>query len=210
MAGFKAHLSTGIATGLPLAMVGLYNLSLTIVQTVSVFGLCTVGSILPDMDSDTSRPFSWLLRSMAAILTVTWIWLSFTGDFIEFKSISVFLFSAAMLFWFLRMTLKRLTVHRGIFHSVPAAVLFAQAVYLGFLSSGEAMALCSAISAFIGVFSHLILDELSAVGSGRFFPRLKGSFGSAMKFRSGSCSTTILVYALVVLLTITILFTSDF
>jgi hypothetical protein len=82
--------------------------------------------------------------------------------------------------------LKRYTVHRGMFHSLPAAIIFGQVAFL--LSPGDRLdvRIFKAGAVVLGYVSHLLLDELYSLEwyRGRF--RLKGSFGSAVKLLGGS------------------------
>jgi membrane-bound metal-dependent hydrolase YbcI (DUF457 family) len=76
--------------------------------------------------------------------------------------------------------LKMYTVHRGMFHSIPAAIIFGELAFL--LASGDLyMRFYKAGAVLIGYLSHLILDEIYSVEWGRRGPRLKRSFGTALK-----------------------------
>ena len=78
--------------------------------------------------------------------------------------------------------LKRLTVHRGMFHSLPTALIFGELAFL--LSSGtdERLRLFKAGGVVLGFLSHLILDEIWSVEFFSTHPGLKKSFGTAFKF----------------------------
>jgi membrane-bound metal-dependent hydrolase YbcI (DUF457 family) len=77
---------------------------------------------------------------------------------------------------------KRFTVHRGVFHSLLAAVFFC---FLCATVLYDAFALSSVLSWLSGVFIlfgytvHLLLDELYSVDM--MGVRLKKSFGTALK-----------------------------
>src|SRR5690606_24591955 len=93
--------------------------------------------------------------------------------------------SALAVYFFIRFgvskLIKRFTVHRGMFHSIPAGLVFA----------GLAFLLCGCLdlhlryyksgAVFLGFMSHLLLDEIYSVEwqGGRW--RLKSSAGTAIK-----------------------------
>ena len=73
---------------------------------------------------------------------------------------------------------KRATVHRGIFHSIPAILIYALALHLATFRYPAEERLLVLAAAFAGALSHLILDEIYAVDLGG--ARLKKSFGTAL------------------------------
>ena len=80
---------------------------------------------------------------------------------------------------------KRLTVHRGIFHSIPTTVIYASLVYLIFYQDQHfplRARLLISLSAFAGILSHLILDEIYSIDLTGKKPRIKRSFGTAFSF----------------------------
>jgi hypothetical protein len=98
--------------------------------------------------------------------------------------------------WLVFAVFTRLTTHRGVFHSVPAACFF------GLLTSiiaeravGQAPLLAWFAGGFVtfGYLVHLLLDELYSVNL--FGLRVKRSFGSAFKFwSSGSHLASVFLY----------------
>jgi membrane-bound metal-dependent hydrolase YbcI (DUF457 family) len=103
---------------------------------------------------------------------------------------------------------KRLTVHRGMFHSIPAAVLCGELVYLSAAGTQEERLLKGA-ALTAGYLSHLILDEVCSIDStGRVFKpfRLKKSFGTALKWSDPKRKFgTFMLYAAVCPLTYTLM-----
>src|SRR5262249_2595130 len=91
---------------------------------------------------------------------------------------------------------KHLTVHRGMFHSVPAMFVAGLAVFL--LHHGGALVerLYLAGGTMLGFLSHLILDEIWAIDFMGLKVRFNKYAGSALKFWSGSAVATIATYTL--------------
>jgi membrane-bound metal-dependent hydrolase YbcI (DUF457 family) len=96
--------------------------------------------------------------------------------------------------WFL----KNYTVHRGMFHSIPAVAIVA---IIGYLVTGCAQMTtryfhAGALAA--GYLSHLVLDEIYSVDLKNV--RIKSSFGTALKFWGRSLWGNVSVYAKLALL----------
>ena len=96
--------------------------------------------------------------------------------------------------------LTRFTVHRGMFHSLPACLIAGE---LAFLISGHEnpwQRYFNGGAVMLGFMSHLVLDEIWSLDfrGGRL--RFKSSFGTAMKFWGDSMGPNCITYAGVVLL----------
>ncbi|TNE44688.1 MAG: hypothetical protein EP343_28930 [Deltaproteobacteria bacterium] len=78
---------------------------------------------------------------------------------------------------------KTFTVHRGMLHSVPFAVVFAEVVFLFLQPFSFHERALLALAGLTGALSHLILDEIYSVDfDNRKLVRIKRSFGTAFKF----------------------------
>ena len=78
--------------------------------------------------------------------------------------------------------LGRVTVHRGMFHSIPALLIASELTFLCYYSIDLRVRLLMAIGVGTGFLSHLILDEIYSVQWNGVRIRLKKSAGSALKF----------------------------
>ena len=92
---------------------------------------------------------------------------------------------------------KRVTAHRGAFHSIPMAMIFGLVVVsalIPYKMKSTAIAALS-MSVVVGYLCHLLLDELnSAVNlDGKPF-RPKKSLGTAMKLTASTSLTTAFMY----------------
>jgi membrane-bound metal-dependent hydrolase YbcI (DUF457 family) len=181
MAGFKTHITTSSLLGVGYTGAGLY-LGLPIESSLIAGGLCGIGGMLPDIDSDSGIPFRESMGFAAAIVPILML-----DRFRELglNHQQMVLLCGAM-YLFVRFGIARLlaryTVHRGMFHSLPAALTFTG---VAFLLTGDSTNLqlryFTASGVFLGVMSHLLLDEMYAVEwqGGRW--RFKKSFGTALK-----------------------------
>ena len=125
MANFQTHITTSTVLGVGYAGVGMMC-NAPIDACLVAGGLCGIGGMLPDMDSDSGIPVRELMTFVAAsvpLLMIDWF------QMLELPHNSVVLVGGA-LYFFVRFVLfglfKKYTVHRGMFHSIPAAILFAE------------------------------------------------------------------------------------
>jgi len=101
--------------------------------------------------------------------------------------------------------LAKYTVHRGMFHSIPAAIIAGQVAFL--LASGEDVHLriYKAGAVFLGYMSHLVLDEVYSIEWYRGRLRLKKSFGTALKLISRNWWPNISTFAKLAILSYIVL-----
>jgi membrane-bound metal-dependent hydrolase YbcI (DUF457 family) len=201
MADFKTHISVGaLASGLAsTAMLVAHTADSR--EVIFYMTMGTLGSILPDVDSDSSRPVQ-ICFTLAATIFAFFMVFRHGADL----SVSeVFLMGVAA-FLIMRYAVfnifTQFTVHRGIMHSIPAAAFFGLlSVNIGYrffhLTSLDAWT-AGAFIAF-GFLVHLLLDEIFSVNL--FGVSLKKSFGTAMKLRDpNNLTRTLLMYLAVILL----------
>ena len=100
--------------------------------------------------------------------------------------------------------LRKYTVHRGMFHSIPAAVIAAEVAFL--LASGDMnLRIFKAGGVFVGYMSHLVLDEFYSVKVSVRGVRIKNSLGTAVKVFGHKWLPNISTYAKLVLLTMLVI-----
>lgn len=185
MASFGVHLAAGIsASGLAAASVLAAGFA-SPAQMLAYLGLGTLGSLLPDLDADNSSP----VRIGFTLISITLAFLAMFPLVDTFPSVAelVLLWLAIYLLfrWLVFALFTRLTRHRGVFHSLPAAALF------GMLTAilGERLLGHDPLEAWIGggfvafgYLLHLLLDELYSVNL--FGVHTRRSLGSACKLWS--------------------------
>jgi len=195
MASFEQHVNGAvIATGV--MIVPLHSAS-TIDKTESLIllGLGLVGGVLPDLDSDNSKPIQIVFKIFSIFFPLIII-LSLSEDLSLAYLIAYWLISILVL----RLTLFQLfisfTTHRGIFHSIPMGVVFGQITTLVFYKTFGFDLVFSTIAGtflFFGFIVHLLLDEfvsLNALGM-----KIKKSFGTAFKlYDKNNPLGTVLLY----------------
>lgn len=181
MANFTTHIAAGTVAAGALATLTLAAdvVSPDNIMAVTLAGV--LGSVLPDIDLKDSRPS----RAMFAGLAV------FFSFAVLFTYATRYSIAELWLLWlgtlvFVRYGLQRafhhLAVHRGIWHSILAAVfssvLTAVAFYYIFQRQ-DGVAWLAAGFMFVGYLVHLTLDEIYSVDV--MDTRIKSSFGTALK-----------------------------
>lgn len=198
MADFKTHMIgaaavSGItATALMLANVLPQN------QIVSCFVLGTIGGLLPDIDSESSVPFR-VTFNILGVLAGFFAVLSLGKSYSLAELAVVWAAAFVTIRYGICALFARYTVHRGLIHSIPAALAFGLGTVLiahYLLRTSPVHAWMAGAFITLGFLVHLLLDELYSVNL--MGVSLKRSFGSA--FNLGSFSQpvgTLLLYALV-------------
>ncbi|MCE5301593.1 MAG: metal-dependent hydrolase [Planctomycetaceae bacterium] len=200
MAGFKTHLTFSGVLGVGYGGAAFWFYGVPWPTCVLAGGLCGLSGMLPDLDSDSSEP---VRESMAFAAAVAPMMLLHRLQQLGFSHEAMVLLGAAM-YVLVRFgagsLLKRFTVHRGMFHSLPTAIVFGELTFL--LASGDDLRIrgFKAGAVVIGYVSHLLLDELYSVEWRRGHLRLKHSFGTALKLFSSSRSASLLAYGHLLLL----------
>jgi hypothetical protein len=147
-------------------------------------GLCGLSGMLPDLDSDTGIPLRESMAFAAAIVPALLLdrLRSFNLDHDQI------ILCVAGMYFAVRFGVTKLiagrTSHRGMFHSIPAALIFAGMAFW-ICKNPEvtiAMRYFKAGGVFLGVMSHLVLDEIYSFEVKKGRVRVKRSFGTALKF----------------------------
>ncbi|MBF0153273.1 MAG: metal-dependent hydrolase [Magnetococcales bacterium] len=198
MANFRVHFHAAAVTGGVAATSLLVAGALGWGETLACFAATLIGGLLPDLDADNSTPlgiafgalalcFSFLLMfSQADRFSVVELLVMWMAGYVFVKQGVLRLFARA-------------TVHRGIFHSVPALFFFVYFTVLlvwGLYGASRSTAWLVGTFIGLGVFVHLLLDELYALSL--FHPlSMTHSLGSALKLYARDWLATGLMYAAV-------------
>jgi hypothetical protein len=205
MAGFRMHVSTSAVLGCGYAGAAhaLYGVP---VDTCVVAGaMCGFAGMLPDLDSDYGVPLRETMAFTAAVIPMMLVGrlhtLNLSYDSMALVAVSVYLFMR----FGLTNIIRKYTVHRGMFHSIPAGLIFAGLAFLVCGASPFEIRCYKAGGVLVGFLSHLILDEIYAIEwkGGRW--RFKKSFGTAIKFWGDDAWSNFTTYAKLVIVSMFIL-----
>jgi len=206
MAQFRTHMSFGfilaVSGSIFLVLASLVSNNLLVIP---FSGAVLLGSMMPDLDSDKGLPFQltfWTFGITTAGIVFYYLYLQNPENYPPLVIIPL------LVFVFIRFVIgaifKKITHHRGMFHSLPAAAIAGMLAYV--VSSqfpiSETLAQVFALGIGIGYLGHLVLDEIYATinFNGKKF-RPSNFLGSALKLYSGSKTASITCYILLVLLT---------
>ena len=181
MATFEQHVNGAvIATGV--AIVPLHNAGLLSVnESFIVLVLGIAGGVMPDLDSDSSKPIQIVFKILSIFLPLL-VLLGLSLDFSLTNLILVWVLSGLFLHLTLFKFILSLTHHRGVFHSIPMGIVLAQIFFLffyNFIGYSLEFSTIAGIFLFYGFIIHLLLDELVSLNV--FGIKMKNSFGTALK-----------------------------
>ena len=200
MPGFQVHITGASIVGAGYAGAAWYVGGMQPTTCLLGGGLCAVAGMLPDLDSGSGTPVRESVAFAAAIVPMILVHrIHQSGLPIE----AVILLGAAIyaaIRFGVSWLLEHYTVHRGMFHSLPAAAIAGQVTYLAFWHEDPLRRYYVASAVVLGFLSHLVLDEIWSVRNGQFGPKAKKGFGTAMKFHGPVLWSTIVSYVLVVAL----------
>ena len=194
MADFKAHTSVGTLWGLLLGTVSVISDFCSLIGGIVILFLAATSSAAPDIDSDTGRPRELVLSFLGIAIPIVLLF-NISDSTSSENILAATLISFFLVRYILGYLLAKFTVHRGLWHSIPAAVLCSEITYLLFFDLPVKVRLLYALSVLGGFISHLLLDELYSVKV--LALDTKRSFGTALKFTGSSKLQTILLYFLI-------------
>jgi hypothetical protein len=157
-------------------------------------GLTTVGGLLPDLDSDSGVPVREMFGLFGTVVPLLLLRRLLHHQVPLDEALAIVAGAYVVIRYGLSHVFKRLTVHRGMFHSTPAMLIAGLAVFLLDKGSDMPVRLFLAGGVMIGFLSHLVLDEIFSVDFMGL--RLKKSAGSALKLASKSLPATLTCYAI--------------
>jgi membrane-bound metal-dependent hydrolase YbcI (DUF457 family) len=202
MADFKTHITTSTVLGFAYGTGAYFGFDMPLPHCFVAGGLCAVAGMLPDLDSSSGIPQREMLSFVSVIVPVLMLR--------RFEQLGMspeqMVFAAALLYVLIRFVIggifKRYTKHRGMWHSIPAALSVGLATFLVCLSPELSVRIFKAWAVVIGFVSHLILDEIYAVDWAGHSIRIKSSFGTALKLYSKDRWSNISTYSKLILLTV--------
>lgn len=203
MAGFKTHSFVGAGVGVCYSTILWFGGTMTVAQAFFSSFLCAFASLLPDADCDTGRPRRIILDTLAIIVPTILTLICLDGLPVE-ERFFVMLIAFFCIRYPVAFLFAKFTTHRGIFHSIPFAIICAELAFILFAASPVHLRWCYAGAVLLGYCMHLAIDETWAAGF--FGLGAKRSFGTALKFRTNSLRVTVATYALMLLLGLAVLF----
>lgn len=184
MANFNTHLSIAAAASLGSAFFAVNVHLISATDIPWLFFLGTLGGLLPDIDASNSKPVK-LLFFVLALLGVAAALHALKDCYAPYPLLLVLTVTYLFIRYGLFALFNRLTVHRGVFHSILAALFFGllmTCISYRFLHDDILHAWLNGVFIALGFIVHLLLDELYSVDLSN--SRMKKSFGTALKLFS--------------------------
>jgi hypothetical protein len=194
MASYQGHLMFSSALGAAYGGAASYYLNMDWGEVFLGAGLTAIGGMLPDVDSDSGVPVRELF-GMSAVMVPLLLMSRLTAMGFTMEQRLAIL---AGVYLFIRYAVahffKRMTVHRGMWHSIPAMLIMGLIVFLAYHSPNIFVRAFLACGTMLGFLSHLVLDELCSVDIHGVKITLNKYAGSALKFTSPSWAATLGFY----------------
>lgn len=204
MAAYREHITVSTMLGVGYGLGATFALSFTPAQGALAAWLTALGGMLPDLDSESGRPVREMFGLVAAIAplalvgrVIGWLGLSNSTETVMLLIVIMYLairYGGAAL-------VGAVSVHRGMFHSLPALAIAAEATYLLYPSELTTVKLLMACGTATGFFSHLMLDEMYSVQWAGVRLKLKKSAGSAIKMFGKPFVPNVVTYSILMVLT---------
>ena len=184
MANFNTHLFVASAASIGAALVAANVHWITNAYIPWFVFLGTLGGMLPDIDANNSRPVK-LLFNVLAVTGVALVLYAVKNSYAPHLLLLVAAGTYLLIRYGMFALFNELTVHRGVFHSILAALFFSllmTCISFHFLHWNVLHAWLNGIFIALGLVVHLLLDELFSTDLSNL--RMKKSFGSAFKLFS--------------------------
>ena len=201
MANYQSHVSFSLFAAAGYAFIGLSILGMYPEIVVLASVVIVIAGMLPDIDDGGSTPAREMGGLLAAVSPIV-----FLEFFPELKAggvarIALIVVACYLLTRIVIMRgIQKLTVHRGMLHSVPAALITFEVTYLLFWDLYWKERIFLASAALVGYLSHLLLDaytNLDLVGKAMGNANRKPA---ALKLVGPTWGSTIVAYSFVALL----------
>ena len=194
MAGFRTHITVSSALGIGVGAAAVQPLGFGADAAILAGGLTAVGGMLPDLDSDSGIPIREMFGLAAIVVPLTLIPRLLSMHLTQEAVLATLLFGYIAIRYPVAHLFKHFTVHRGMYHSIPAMLIAGLVIYLGYHSPDQRLRLLLAGGVMAGFLSHLVLDEIYSVDLSGMKVKLKSSAGTAVKFASPSMPATTCCY----------------
>lgn len=195
MGNFTHHLTGSLIAGVACGTGAMYLFGTSPTDSLACAILCGIGGLMPDIDSPMSKPTEYIV-SITGALAPVFVLQALSLNSLTASQILLLSFGAYLGTRFiLKVIIKRFTVHRGIIHSIPTAIIWGGLVFLAFRNSPDIVQNLAASSAIIGFLTHLLIDEMFSmmdISGGKFTP--KASSGTALKFLGSTIMITVALY----------------
>ena len=193
MAKDQSHISFSLVIAVTYSAFGFFLLDVHPEPIILAAAIIVIAGILPNIDAGPDAPLELggMLSAVVPIAVLEFFPIIKTGGITRVALVVICCYLLA------RILIVRLlfsfTEHRGIMHSIPAALLTGEFVYFLFWDLPQTERLFLACAGLLGFMSHLALDGMGNLqligGAGK-----KSNPSPTMKFTGNSWASTIVIY----------------
>ena len=201
MAAYREHISVSGLLGVAYGLLAAFGLGFTPVQAGLCGTLTWVAGMLPDLDSQSGKPIRELFSLLAAVVPIVMFRRLFEWGYNEEGAMLLAVILYASIRYGGATLLGMVSVHRGMFHSIPALLIASEATFLAYKSDHMGVKLLMVGGVALGFASHLILDELYSVQWIGVRLKLNKAAGSAVKMFGKSLSANAVTYGILAAVT---------
>ncbi|MCA9041857.1 MAG: metal-dependent hydrolase [Planctomycetaceae bacterium] len=201
MAGYREHISVSGLCGTAYGTAAVILFGFTPEQGILSGILCWMSGMLPDVDSETGKPVQKIFGILAAVVPMMMMERFREVGTTQEQIILLAICTYTAIRYGFSYILGKLSVHRGMKHSIPALFIAAQTVMLVYRSDELAVKGLMGIAVAIGFLSHLLLDELYSVEFTGTRLKLNKAAGSALKFVGKNFYPNIFTYTVLMFVT---------
>src|SRR5438132_1688546 len=137
MAGFRTHITVSSALGIAYGGAAVQPLGFSTEAGILAAGVTAVGGMLPDLDSDSGIPVREMFGLAAAVVPLMLVPRLMHNGASKETILAMLLFGYIFIRYFVANVFKRFTVHRGMYHSIPAMLVAGLCVYLAYHSDNR-------------------------------------------------------------------------
>ena len=196
MASYVGHLTFSTGLGAAYGAAGALGLQMDWGPVFLGASLTAVGGLLPDLDSDSGVPVRELFGLGAVVVPFMAFPRLAAHGFTMEQTLAILFMMYLVIRYGVSAVFKKWTVHRGIYHSIPAMLIAGLTVFLVYHHPNMNLRLYLACGVMLGFLSHLVLDELCSVDFSGVAVKLNQFAGSAVKLKSESWIVNIATYSL--------------
>jgi membrane-bound metal-dependent hydrolase YbcI (DUF457 family) len=201
MAVQQSHMSFSLLLAVLYALFGLLFLAIDPERVLLASIIVVLAGMLPDIDGGVEAPARELGGLLAAVLPLLLL-----EYFPSVKAGGVARIALIVVCGYLLTrisvvrVLQKFTAHRGMIHSLPAAIITAELTYLLFFDLRMIDKVYISMAAFAGFFAHLLLDAYTNLDLiGRAMGQQKKQ-PSALKLFGSSARTAFVMYTCMIFL----------
>lgn len=196
MASYRGHIKFSSMLAVVNSLVAMFYFQLDWGTSLMAGAITAVSGLLPDLDSDSGVPVREMFNLAAVLVPLMllkrMLGLGLTDD----QTFAIMGTLYVVIRFGLSNVFRHLSVHRGMFHSVPAMLIAGSLVFLCYTHDTTSLRMYMGVSAMIGFLSHLVLDELCSVDFNGVSVQLNQFAGSAVKFFGPSLFANLFAWSL--------------